>query len=631
MNNVKIYGFFIFLLLLQVGIAAAQENTVIRVFVSDKVETINNKKYYLHKVEKGQTLYSIAVAYDRPLNVIATENNIENNLISIGQILRVPVEYTITEAADTNKVKKNDKIWHEVKKGETLFGISKKYNISVQELEKLNPELKNGLKAGQKLIISANAPNTKGQALNEPKNEAIPADTSNYFIHIVKKKETLFSISNLYVVPVKDIIALNPEAEKGIKPKMNLKIPTTVKFDLEIKADTAPKAIKKDTVIQIIRNTSCPPNPNKKTLQIALLIPLYLEEVADINTDFSSHAYQQASRKVIRPFTYLGFYQGLMLALDSLKQKGVSLNLNVFDMTEDVQKARSFIGKPDMKKMDVIIGPFFKEPFNIVAHFAKENKIKIINPVITDNSSFPAYQGIFNVSPNASIQIEQLVYYLYKKHNDKNILIVNNNSANEQNILNIIKTYWDSIVGSDSNFFRYTEVLYNRDGLTGIINNLKAGKTNIVLCLSNNEAFISNFIRKLSEIQEEDKIMLFGLPGWQKFNNIELAYLDKLKYHYFSTLFINYRNESVLDFIEKFRLKYEIEPDNYAFLGYDMGMFFINSLHDYGPNFTDCINNIPTDFLSSALQFRVNPLQGSYDNITISFLRYNNFILEEAP
>ncbi|OQA02258.1 MAG: putative peptidoglycan endopeptidase LytE precursor [Bacteroidetes bacterium ADurb.Bin408] len=609
----------------------AQENTVIRVFVSDKIETINNKEFYLHKVEKGQTLYSIAVAYDRPIQVIVQENNIVNNLISTGQILRIPVEYAVNEVADTSKINRNDKIWHEVKKGETLFGISKKYNISIQELEKLNPELKNGLKAGQKLVVSTNAIDSKRKTLIEPENITTQADTSNnFFIHIVKNKETLFSISNLYVVPVKDIIALNPEAEKGIKPKMNLKIPTTVNFAFEIKADTAPKVTHRDTVIQVIRNVNCPPNPSKKVLQVGLLIPLYLEEVADINTDFSSHAYQ-VSRKAVRPFTYIGFYQGLMLALDSLKLKGVSLNLHVFDITEDIQKARNLIGKPDLKKMDLIIGPFFKEPFNVVANFAKDNKIKIVNPVISDNSSFPAYQGLFNTSPNAEIQIEQLVYYLYKKHNDKNILIVNNNSANEQNILGIIKKYWNSIVGNDTNFFKYTEVLYNRDGLTGIINNLKGGKTNIVLCLSNNEAFVSNFIRKLSEIQEEEKLMLFGLPSWQKFNNIELAYLDKLKYHYFTTNYINYRNANTIDFIEKFRLKYEIEPDNYAFLGYDIGLFFINSLYDYGPNFTECINNIPAGFLFSPLQFRVNPFQGSYDNITINFLRYNNFILEEAP
>lgn len=187
MKSVSIFSSILVLfLLLQIGIVTAQESTVIRVFVSEKVEIINARKYYLHTVEKGQTLYSIAVAYNRPLGAIAKENNIENNLISIGQVLRIPVDVDPSEYSNTANVSKNDTLFHEVKKGETLFGISKKYNVTVAELEKMNPVLKNGLKMGQKIIVSLNA--IKPVSVQSKTSDDVPDSSDKYIIHIVQKK-----------------------------------------------------------------------------------------------------------------------------------------------------------------------------------------------------------------------------------------------------------------------------------------------------------------------------------------------------------------------------------------------------------------------------------------------------------
>jgi len=629
MKPVKIYSFILLLFLLKISIATAQESNVIRVFVSEKVETINGKKFYLHTVEKGQTLYSIAIAYNKPLNAIAKENNIENNVISAGQILRIPVDVDVNELSNTENVVKPEYIYHEVRKGETMFGISKKYNVPIADLEKMNPILKDGLKIGQKIIVSQNK---KKQELEEPiVNNTKPDTSQQYIIHIVQKKETLFSISNQYVVPVKDIIALNPEAEKGIKPKQNLKIPTGVKFDLEVPKKIGKEVlvkVAKDTVLPVIKNVSCSPDKQKRTLQVALLIPLYLDEVNDINTDFTSHSYQ-TGKKDIKPFTYIQFYQGFMIALDSLKKTGMSVNVHVVDIANDVQAARNFIGKPEMKKLDLIVGPFFIEPFNVVAHFAKDNDIKIINPVITETKALPSDANLFNIAMSADLQLEEYVRYLYNKHSDKNIILVHNNTANEINIVKMFKSNWKSIVGADSGKFSYAEVIYSQSGLTSIINNIKNSKTNFILCFSNSEAFISNFIRKIAEIQSEDKIALFGLPSWQKFNNIELSYFQTLNYHYFTKDYINYTDTVTKNFIRKFRDVYAIEPNDYAFSGYDIASFFLNAIYNYGNGFSKCINNIDFHPVSFGYYYRYNKTSKSFDNSRLAFLKYVNFSVQE--
>lgn len=631
-NRNRIFLALYLLFILMSGIVSAQE-TVIRVFVSEKIELINGKRFYLHLVEKGQTLYSISVAYNRPIEAISKENSIENNNITAGQILRIPVDVAPTPVNTEKTTPPGSTVYHDVKKGETLFGIAKKYNTTVQELERLNPVLKDGLKAGQRILISEGTTSSTtvvqdedDTAINEPVEEA----TDEYFIHIVQKKETLFSISNLYVVPVKDIIALNPGSENGIKPKQNLKIPTKTQFDLEEK-----KPEGKEVLVTVtpepepspIKNIPCPVLPQKRAIEVVLMLPFYLSELNDINTEFSSHSYQTQRHTNYKSFEYIQFYQGFMMAIDSLKKTGFSANLHVLDITDDMQSARNAISKSEVKKADIIVGPFHSESFKVVAAFAKDKGILMLNPFITDTKSLPSASNLFNLALSADMQLEMYARHMCSKHRDKNVIVVHNNSANETNIVSMFKSHWNTILGADSNAFRYSEVVYNQSGLTGIINNSKKGQKNYILCFSNSEAFVSNFIRKISEIQEDSNLVLYGLPSWQKYNNLELAYLDKLQFHYFSTTFVDYNDSLVSSFISEFRDVYAIEPEMNAFIGYDAGMYFLYAIYHYGKDFTSCINQIPVALLNTPYHFRFNRATNAYDNTGLNFLRYDNYVL----
>jgi LysM repeat protein len=122
---------------------------------SSDVKTINGKKYYIHKVEKGQSLYAIAKLYETDVNLVLAENDEALDGIKPGQELKIPV---IT-AAQNLSVKSNPKdtsryLYHTVERKETLYGISKKYNTTEQRLVEWNPDVKSGIKHGQCLIVA---------------------------------------------------------------------------------------------------------------------------------------------------------------------------------------------------------------------------------------------------------------------------------------------------------------------------------------------------------------------------------------------------------------------------------------------------------------------------------------------
>src|SRR5690554_5841223 len=120
---------------------------------------------------------------------------------------------------------------HAVQAGNTLYGLHKKYNVSIEEIIKENPSAKEGLQIGQKLYIPFDK-----SASNLPNKE------EKYTIHKVKRKETLYGISRFYGVTIAEIIRLNPSAEKGLDVRQKLKIPVASKESKE-------KATRKDELV----------------------------------------------------------------------------------------------------------------------------------------------------------------------------------------------------------------------------------------------------------------------------------------------------------------------------------------------------------------------------------------------
>ncbi len=150
------------------------------------IETINGSKYILHKVQKGEGLYGIARKYKSTVTEIQEVNNLTNKILDLGQIIKVPSKHQPIEVVETKpkqeqssipkivnnpKVKANTYITHTVKRGETLYLLSRKYDVSVTEISKLNKLKRTSLELGQKLKIPKKGTVINNQDIIEPTEE----------------------------------------------------------------------------------------------------------------------------------------------------------------------------------------------------------------------------------------------------------------------------------------------------------------------------------------------------------------------------------------------------------------------------------------------------------------------------
>lgn len=129
----------------------------------------------LHKVKSGQTLYSLSRRYGTSVQSIRDENGGLSAGLKVGQTLKIPYGKEIRETA-SNAIPTDTKV-HTVGKGETLFSISRKYGLKVEQLKTLNKLSSNALALGQKLIVEASTPAQTPQPVEEaPKEEPVKTD-----------------------------------------------------------------------------------------------------------------------------------------------------------------------------------------------------------------------------------------------------------------------------------------------------------------------------------------------------------------------------------------------------------------------------------------------------------------------
>jgi len=200
-----------------------------------RMETINGKQFIIHQVDAKETLYSISRRYRVPVTLLAEENPGAGSGLTIGQQLKVPYIHSIKPRAE------NGNTIHKVAQKETLFSISKMFDISIDDLKSWNNLKDNSLNIGQDLIVRK-----KLVAETKIPDTKIPDAKKLKGVHTVTDKETLFSISKMYGASVQQLKDWNKLATDDVKPGQTLfvlpPVTTNETFQTEVKQNQVTKA-----------------------------------------------------------------------------------------------------------------------------------------------------------------------------------------------------------------------------------------------------------------------------------------------------------------------------------------------------------------------------------------------------
>jgi len=464
-----------------------------------------------------------------------------------------------------------------------------------------------------------------------------------YYLHKVQKGQTLYSISKTYNVSLELIYQENKEVEQGIKTGQEIKIPVhaavitpvpaekpaeTAKPTTDpVKAVTKAEQPVKDSVQKKPAAQACKAEAHPEVFNIALMLPLYLAEIDSIQVQQEQEPALPGSYKSLR---FIQFYEGMLIALDSLEKAGFSCKLNVYDVDEDSLKVKKILKKPEMEKMDMIIGLLYGNIFGIVSQFAAAHEIILVNPLSNKHAYIENKPKVILANPTVNEMSVEIARFILASFGDDNVILLSPVKDNEKKSYVSLKENLKTL-GNQKNL---QPELFKEHPVTGITNTnllpvLVKNKRNFLVLLSNDELLVSNLMRQVKMLDPEISVVLFGMPGWADFKSLESHDLVNYNFHTYANSFIDYQDADVKAFLQKFREKYATEPEENAFQGYDIAFYFCSALLAFGNNFEPCLPEFRQKSLSTNYKYNQHGKDG-IENTYLNIVNYQDYLLHDA-
>jgi LysM repeat protein len=454
------------------------------------------------------------------------------------------------------------------------------------------------------------------ESLNKMRSTKIEKiEGQDYYIHTVKKGQTLYMIAKAYDVDINLVIEENPVVREGLKTGQKLRIPALKAAITPGKqARPGPEEGKKVVPVQAEEFPPCGKDKSsmKNTYNIALMIPLYLGDVVqmDVNPD------PDASPQDNRPLQFVQFYEGFRIALDSLQSLGVSLKVTVYDVERDSMKTVKLLQDPELKNVDLIIGMLYNRNFQMVSEFAEKNNISIVNPISERDQIVEKHKKVFKVRPAQKTQFAEAVKYIQSAFLDSNIVVISDNQRANKTTSASIMTALEEMKAD----------VHLAEGYGEVLSLLKKNKGNLIVMASDNKSYVLDVVTKLNEHRNDFGITLLGLPRWDRFDDLEADYLVNLNTHVMASYFIDYEDPGVKKFVAVYQDRYKTDPEPLAFQGFDITFYFVYALWKYGRNFDRCIPDLRMKSLQTDFRFASSKENG-FENQYWEMYEYDNYHL----
>lgn len=582
-------------------------------------------EYYYHKVAEKQTIFTIAKQYGIQVNDLIRNNPEITKGISVGQVLKVPVN--VTKGGESSaQPDVSEYSVHPVVSGETLYSLEQRYGISHEEMMKFNPALQNGLKTGMKLKI----PIKKEEKVEQP---AVQIDDKNLTKYKVEKGETLFSLAARFGVEVEDIKKANPSLfSRSIEAGETILIPkqpaVANEKEYNVKTSNEQKIEVATPVDPMSSDCSSVKVDPKQKYKIAYLLPFYLagndnptglskeqimgkisiEKQVSVNPADTAIVFAGANIDT-KALGFLEFYEGALLAVDSLRRAGMNVEVYAFDVSNQ-KMINALLQMDEMRDMNLIVGPVYPELQETVASFAAKNRIPMISPLAPTGDFEQKNSWYFKVNPTRDYQIEQTALYIEKELADRNYVMLqyegNPNSADAQ----LAKLCKEKLMssGSKADFHNYN--LQER-GLNEINTVVSAEKENVFFIPTDNEAQVSMAITNLNTLSETSNVLLVGSQMLTKLKSIQPENFHRVRLRFLSPYFVDYAKPLVRRMVGQYREVYSAEPSPFSFQGFDVTYYFLSAMQRYGKDFRNCLPEYKQELTQMNFSFsKLSPMSG---------------------
>ncbi len=506
----------------------------------------------------------------------------------------------------------------------------------------------------------------------EISQEMVKNDGKLFYVHKVVAKQTLYSIAKVYGVSVKDIEAANPKlAEEGLKEGMIICIPAVdAAQDKKPGKQTKPAKKKKDTSRATKKKDSNVSSKIKSafgsdqsaltedvTEEVVLAADSTVADGLDLSTvnevvaDMQALPYQGETTGMkgyyddgvytitfIMPFNAdsaadnlsiwsSDFYSGALIAVDSLKKAGKfdHFKLNVIDLAE-YRDAWHLAFSGDLLGSELIIGPIAEKGLSPVAQFAKQNRIPVVSAFDLKTAHLAHENPYFYLfPPQTSLamkhQVEKIADSFTVNGSGSVTVIYEKGYENSEYVLSALAEL--QAAGLPYKTFCY-DFLSGRGIDADMKLSLDPTVHNNVIIPSMTASFINDAMRNLNLIKSSNEydITVYGLSQWKSMETLENEYFHALDLKLVLSYYNDYNDPQTKEFIRKYTEVFNVYPNSFSFQGYDIMMYFVEAMYEYGKSFPAEIIGKRRSLLQSDVHFLPIEPGCGYWNIALKDICY---------
>ena len=534
-------------------------------------------KYFYHKLQPGETIYSLSKLYGVSENDIISSNpKIDITKLSVGAEIAVPRKEFMTERQEF-AVQDSKYIFHKVKRGESLSSIADIYGLSVKELRKENRNIRFPQVGDYLRIPVVKAPQPKEIQVTEPQK----ADT-------------------VPVVAADSVVMLPRPA--GYTPVKNL----NGSFDVAV---LLPFYLK-DNAIRTYIDSS----------KIVKGKPVYKIIKRPEEWIYS------------RSLGFVEMYQGILLAADTLRSLGLDIALHVFDIKNDTIELTNLIRQGTLSTMDLIIGPVYSSNLAIMSAYAHELGIPVVSPVpLLHNTFLINNPELFMAVSSIDVAQNVLAKKISEYYNQNFVFIHTDTAGTDQDV----RSFKEKILSELGSRLPYEEIkfkefiFYNRsafdnDSINRLSHALSDKINNVVIIASEEAPVISETLMDLHGLSKKFNMTIFGYPAMRGLDNLDPKYFFDLDLLMYSTFWIDYSKRDVKQFNSDYRHKFLTEPVelSYAWIGYDITYYFVSGLAIFGKDFILHPEIHNPDLLQTEFDFRRKSMNDGFENQKLFPVRF---------
>lgn len=539
---------------------------------AQELVVVGGTKYAVHDVAKGETLYSLAKRYGVTVDDIISANAVLTDGLKAGQRIKIPLQAEkVTD--DSSKAR-----LHKVMKGETLYSLSKQYNLTVEELREANPHVKKGLKAGQLIEIPA-----KQVAVVQQTPQSTPQPTQQSVLQPISQPTP--------VVQAESVAPANAEQ--------------TIVADVPTTELTSFRTLKRGD-----------------RAEVALMLPLGSKEQPSQN--------------------YLDFYRGFLLGLDSVRMAGHSVNLSLYNTAHDYNRVSDIISSGVLDKADLVVGPVYEDELIPVATALREKGTPIVSPLAnltqtTGNNIFqmspsPAsklekVRGLFDGSKRVVIistdsidkdfdaevrsMLRDTSYVVEHKYIYEHPSVIEKREKEREQMREQGLEVDETPSPSDMSPL------------------LRGEEPTVIVITADNEIEVDRILAAIASAnisltarsQRVVPFVVFGNNRWNRYRNIDRAILFANNVTMLSTYHARRSEPVIRAFDKRFVEEFGSLPSLYAYRGYDAAVVFVKSLYGAMETGLEGAHSIP---LLTPYTFEVDATNGLRINNQWIKVNYNS-------